>query len=117
MVIKKTALLRIIFYFIFFLFFMLLPLKTAEAGSLCSWYNLFGFICPGCGTTRAFTNFMHVDFVRSFMYNPMSTLLLAPWSLFIALQDIYIIVLRLLKKTERLSIIEFYLHLLFGGKL
>jgi hypothetical protein len=96
---------------------MILPVKAAESGSLCAWYNLFGFICPGCGITRAFTNFMHLDFVRAYMYNPMLTLLLAPWSIFIALQDIYIIILRMLKKTEKLSIIEFYLHLLFGGKL
>ncbi|MDF2686741.1 MAG: hypothetical protein K0S55_1924 [Clostridia bacterium] len=117
MFIRKTAFLRIIFYIIFFLFFILLSQESAEAGSLCAWYNLFGFVCPGCGTTRAFTNFMHFDFIRAFMYNPMLTLLLAPWSIFIALQDIYIIILRLLRKTEKLSIIEFYLHLLIGGKL
>lgn len=114
MIIKKTAIFRIIFYFVFCLFFILLPLDKAEAGSLCSWYNLFGFICPGCGTTRAFTNFMHANFARAFLYNPMLTLLLAPWFIFFALQDIYIIILRFLKKTEKLSIVEFYLQLLFG---
>lgn len=116
MFIKKTAVLRIIFYIFFYAFFLFIPIERVETGSLCAWYNLFGFVCPGCGTTRAFANFMHFDFIRAISYNPMLTLLLAPWSLFIAFQDVHIIILRLMKKTDRLSIIEFYLQLLFSGK-
>lgn len=42
----------------------------------CPIYTLSGFLCPGCGMTRAVFALLHFDFVGAFLYNPLVYLLL-----------------------------------------
>ena len=36
----------------------------------CYWLKNYGFICPGCGSTRCIVNFIQGNFITSFLYNP-----------------------------------------------
>jgi hypothetical protein len=103
-------LIRILIYVAFLVFFAVVPMELVEKGSLCQWYNTFGFVCPTCGFTRGFSNFMHLDFVQSFMYNPVLTLFAAPTVVLIMAQDLFVIIKRWIKKTNELSFAEFILR-------
>ncbi len=39
--------------------------------SFCVIYRLTGFLCPGCGGTRAFTALLRGHFWESFLYHPL----------------------------------------------
>lgn len=101
---------RIFIYLAFLLFFALVPVEIIEKGSLCQWYNTFGFVCPTCGFTRGFSNFMHFDFVKSLMYNPVLTLFAAPAVIFIMAEDLFVMIKRHIKKTNEMSFAEFVLR-------
>lgn len=49
----------------------------SEVGS-CFWRDHFGFLCPGCGGTRALVSLLHLDFSRAFHYNEAFTCGLYP---------------------------------------
>ena len=114
-IIKKTVPIRFLIYIAVPILFVILPVETAEQGSLCFWYVLSGVLCPGCGTTRAMTNFMHLDFIRAFSYNPFLTCFIAPVFFIFAVNDIWIFFRRLANKTDKLSLIEFCIFMLFGN--
>lgn len=114
-IIKKTAIFRIVFYIAVILVFFSIPHTLVESRSICIWYNISGLICPGCGMTRALSNFMHFDIIRAGAYNPVMAFVFAPAFVFTAIQDIFIFILRLFKKTKSLSFAEFCLLLIFGG--
>jgi len=40
-----------------------------RAPSMCLYWNLFRFHCPGCGMTRAFSALLHGEFARALAYN------------------------------------------------
>ena len=109
---KKTffSVVRILVYVAFLLFFALIPMEIIEKGSLCQWYNTFGIVCPTCGFTRGFSNFMHFDFAKSYMYNPVLTLFAAPAVILIMIEDVFVMIKRWLKKTEEMSFAEFILR-------
>ena len=41
------------------------------SGVSCLIKTSFGFICPGCGTTRAVISLISLDFTAAFSYHPM----------------------------------------------
>ena len=47
----------------------------------CPVYTLTGYLCPGCGSQRAFYHLFHGDFLTAFRYNPLM-LALVPYLLF-----------------------------------
>jgi len=111
----KFAPIRIVFYIVFFGFFAILSTHSAESGSLCVLYNAIGIICPSCGITRAFTNFMHGNFISAYSYNEILTLFFAPAAILVALQDTFMIIKRYFSKKKTISMLEFYMTFLFGG--
>ncbi len=48
----------------------------------CVFRSLTGFTCPGCGSTRAFHEILHGDFVTAFTLNPL-LLLAIPFLIFL----------------------------------
>lgn len=40
----------------------------------CPFYAMTGFLCPGCGGTRAFYALMRADFLSALYYNPVIVL-------------------------------------------
>ncbi len=41
----------------------------------CAYKNVFGIICPFCGTTRATINILKLNFKEAFMFHPSTVLL------------------------------------------
>lgn len=44
------------------------------AGIPCIFYQITGFYCSGCGSSRALRSIMHFDFYRALRYNAIFTL-------------------------------------------
>jgi hypothetical protein len=42
---------------------------TITGHSICPFYNLTGFPCPGCGATRALLALFHGDIISAFTWN------------------------------------------------
>lgn len=42
----------------------------------CPFHSLTGLYCPGCGSQRAISSLLHVDFLQAFRYNLMLVLTL-----------------------------------------
>jgi hypothetical protein len=58
------------------------PLGLVEHGPvLCTFRNLFGVRCPGCGLTRAFACLMHGRLSDAWAYNPLAFVLLPAFSI------------------------------------
>lgn len=67
----------------------LLPLPNgahiANIPSICTFHNLTGLPCPGCGLTRSFVCCAHGRWVEAFVYHPAGPLFFAAtiaWLLF-----------------------------------
>lgn len=58
---------KILFFTIIAVFYSIAFLLNIK----CIFKTLTGYICPGCGMTRAFLSIIHLDFKSAFNYNPM----------------------------------------------
>lgn len=87
--------------------FAFVPVASIANTSFCLIYHLTGAICPGCGSSRALNNIMHLDFERAMVYNPVLTLFIFPAFIIMLVNDIYCLTFRLVKKTVRYSFIEY----------
>ena len=105
-IINIIAIARLIFYLWFFLYFIITPTTLFTTTDVYQFNN--PVMSPTAGVTRAFSSLMHFQFANAYYFNPIFTLAIAPISLFIFFQDIYIILIRLLKKEKKYSIIEYF---------
>lgn len=103
---KYLDIFRVFFYIIFLLVFALTPLYFFKANAFCVYRELFGMLCAGCGVTRGFCAFMHLDFFMASQYNPVFAYAVFPISIFLMLEDSVVVVLRRLKKIKRKSLLE-----------
>ena len=103
---KYFDIVRVICYILFLLFFALVPLEFFKANAFCVYRELFGMLCAGCGVTRGFCAFMHLDFFMASQYNPVFAYAVFPISIFLMLEDSVVVVLRRLKKIKRKSLLE-----------
>ena len=103
---KKILDLRPIFYFVLLITFALLPLSAIEGHSFCPLYLMTGLKCLGCGVTRGFCAFMHLDFAAAFRYNSVFTCAVFPICIFLMLEDSLVLLLRRFNKTSRRSVLE-----------
>lgn len=55
--------------------------------TVCLFYRLTGFKCPGCGMTRALYCLLHLDFKGVFRENPF--LLVLPFAAYLALSELF----------------------------
>lgn len=76
-------------------------------GIECFYYKNFGVQCPSCGATRAFFSLLNFDFKKAFLYNPIFTIVFYPLTLLIVLQDLSICILNLVRKTDKISLLEY----------
>lgn len=104
---KILAWFRLLLYVSLFMIFILIPKAVFTAESLCFTFQKFHVICPSCGITRAFTSFIHFEWLTAIAYNQVFTLAILPITLFLFGQDTYTILVRTHRKQSRLSIIEF----------
>lgn len=101
------AAVRIGIFLLGLLIFALIPPESIADVSFCILYNITGAICPGCGSSRALNNILHLNFVRAASYNPVLTFFIFPAFLIILVNDIYVFLYRLIKKQEKYSFIEY----------
>lgn len=102
------AAVRILLFAALLFIFALIPTEVLKDTSFCIGYILAGRLCPGCGGTRALNCLMHLDFRAAFLYNPIVALFMFPASLILFASDIYAFVYRIVKKKEKLSLLEYY---------
>lgn len=110
MLIKYFPIARLIFYIALFSVFIIIPCDKVESGSLCAFYNIFNVLCFSCGTTRAFSNIMHLRFSKALAYNPLFTLMICPIFTILFIQDSFVIIKRMLTKKECYSMIEVFIR-------
>lgn len=104
---KIFPLIRIILFIMLLLTFIIIPVEVIEKRSLCSTYNHFNIICITCGVTRAFSNIMHLNFIRAFKYNDVFTLAIFPICMVIFINDLICYFYRIVKGKCKYSYIEF----------
>ena len=105
---KLFRILRIIFYICFFLAFIIIPTSYfIENNKICFYVRTYNFLCPTCGVTRAFSSMMHLNFSDAFNYNPVFTIAFGPIFIFLFIEDLFNIIISLVKKTNRYSIMEY----------
>jgi hypothetical protein len=56
---------------IFTLAYLLILAILYFAGIGCLFHKFFGFVCPGCGMTRAAIKALQFDFIGAFNHHPM----------------------------------------------
>lgn len=75
----------------------------------CYFKENFNILCPACGLTRATISILKLNLIDALKYNAYYTLVLAPFSLIIICNDIYVIIKRLVTHKKELSIAEIVL--------
>ena len=87
----------------------------SEVGS-CFWRDNFGFLCPGCGGTRALVSLLHLDFSRAFHYNEAFTCGLYPALFLFFLFDTVVWIYRIATKKKRKTPLEYLFGVLDSQK-
>jgi len=93
----------------FILLFVFMPLSAIENSSLCWYHTLTGKLCPGCGITRGLWQIVHFNFAKAYNLNLVFTLLFYPGFILSFLNELYILIYRLITKNNKLSVLEYYL--------
>lgn len=110
---RKKIRLRIIFYLVAIMLLILyLILCHFGYGIPCFFNYYFGYLCPGCGATRAFFSLIALDFSAAGAFHPIFAFAVYPIALFLLLQDFILALYNLYAKREKLSLLRF----LFGGR-
>lgn len=72
----------------------------------CYFKENFNLLCPSCGATRATISIFKGDIMQAAKYNLIYTLAVFPIIMFMIIEDIIVIFLRLIKKTKASSLFE-----------
>ncbi len=94
---------------------MYLWISQMGYGIPCLFNELFSIVCPSCGATRAFISIVSGDIQSAIGFNPIFTLALYPIFFILLLQDIFVAIVRVIKKQDSISIIEFLYNRLGKG--
>lgn len=100
----KLQLIRILFFFLLYLSFCLIPLSLVEQKSICLIQQHFGALCPTCGVTRAFSSLMHLDVIKAFHYHPIFTTAVFPIITYLVGNDVYHLISNIRHNTDTPSL-------------
>lgn len=103
---------RLSLYFISLLLIYIPHLDYLMTESICYWYTHYGLMCPMCGGTRSFLNYMHLQFATAFSYNSALTLGLYPILSFLVLHDLYTIISNCFFGSQKVSLLLYFFNLL-----
>lgn len=102
---------RLVLYLLALLIIYSLDLTYLMSESICYWYTNFDVLCPMCGGTRSFLNFVHLNFSQAFHYNAALTIGLYPLASILVVQDAFAIISNVIFKTHRRSLLLFFADL------
>lgn len=91
---------------------MIIIVACVVSGSIttsCYFKDNYNILCPACGLTRATINILKLNFIDAYKYNAFYTVVLAPFSLVIIFNDVYVIIKRLITRKKEFSIVEIVL--------
>ena len=77
----------------------------------CYWNNQYHIICPTCGVSRSTIALLHFNFSRAISHHLLFSCLLFPAFLILILDDIVMIIKRMITRKKGYSFIE----ILLGG--
>lgn len=101
------GILRILLYLGLFITFLLIPTSYfLDKPASCYFRKNYNILCPCCGVTRCFSFLVHFDFVSAIKYNIIFALAIYPICLCIFIEDIINIVMRIIFKKSKFSLIE-----------
>ncbi len=60
----------LLLFLLFLVFYHVNDMCFYHTDGSCGMKYLFHLYCPGCGGTRAIDSFLHGNFIKSFLYNP-----------------------------------------------
>lgn len=99
---------RIVSYIL--IIYMVCSLLSKSTRFMCSWNEKYGILCPSCGATRATLAIIKGNLFKAIEYNIVYTTAIFPAIVFLILDDITFIFLRLFKVTKKRSLIEVVLE-------
>lgn len=73
---------------------------------LCFWNERYGILCPSCGATRATLSILKGDILKAFNYNLVYTISIFPLACIFIIEDVIMMLLRILKITKKRSLLE-----------
>ena len=85
---------------------------TGKIATSCYFYDNFHILCPACGLTRATISFCRLNFCNAYNYNGFYTCVILPLALLLIINDIYIIMRRIILHKKGISFID----IIFGKK-
>ncbi len=101
------GILRILLYIILFGTFLFIPTSYfINKPVSCYFRENYNFLCPCCGVTRCFSLLVHFDFTSAIHYNIIFATAIYPICLFIFIEDIINVILRIVFKKHKFSLIE-----------
>jgi len=51
---------------------------------MCTWREIFGIYCPGCGSTRAYHELIVGNVIDAFLYNPFLFVIFVPFTIYVS---------------------------------
>ena len=72
----------------------------------CYWMENYGVMCPACGITRASINIVKGNFAEAMQYHAYYTCVIMPLVTVLVVEDIIVILLRILFKKDTVSLVE-----------
>ena len=72
----------------------------------CYFNKVYGLLCPACGLTRATINIIKLNFGEAIKYNKFFSCVLVPFVFILIVDDIYVILRRLIFKKKSISLVE-----------
>ena len=91
--------------------FLYVVLKKLH-GAFCPMVIIFGLPCPGCGTTRAASNFFHMNFDKAIEYNEIMALTLLPAYFFFLVTEVIWYLYNKIFKKQSLSPLGYLVELI-----
>lgn len=72
----------------------------------CYWHDKYNVLCPTCGMTRATIKIFKLNIKDAVRYHVIYTCVLFPIIAILVFNDVYTMICRLVKKNDKLSIVE-----------
>lgn len=106
--IRKRQIRRLLIYLLLLLCVLCYILLCLNGHGLsCFFYETFGIRCPSCGASRAFFSLLRLDFAEAARQNGVFAFALYPIGGLIALQDLALCLYNLIRRTNRMSFLQF----------